>query len=345
MVGMMLENGPFTISFSADSSKKYLLNYNPYSWNNVSNILFVEQPLRTGYSFAADGSRAITTEKQVAADFRGFLLSFLEVFTEFKNGNLYITGESYAGVYIPAIADHLLRIQRDQNSLEPFLALNMAGVAIGNGVLDSIFQEPSYAEYAYTHGLIPLGAKRKLDADWVQCLEDVERSGKPVNRGSFTRCNLVSKVLEAAGGPNEYNTATFVSYDAKFTKGSAFDAFFQDPEVQTAIHVRGYNLPGVTVLPEGTNLDGDGAGSGAHYYAPPMGWQSCNNDINDKMNADHPTTLVPTLQHLANQGVRVLLYSGEFDLICNTLGTLHTLEANRWRGRSWDTAERCGAAD
>jgi hypothetical protein len=35
----------------------------------------------------------------------------------------------------------------------------------------------------------------------------------------------------------------------------------------------------------------------------------------------------------ANHAIRVLLYSGEFDLNCNTLGTLHTLEANRWRNK------------
>ncbi len=74
------------------------------------------------------------------------------------------------------------------------------------------------------------------------------------------------------------------------------------------------------------------------------------------MMADHPTTAVPVLQFLSDfsthyslnpikaskrhhssssssstTNIRVLLYSGEFDLNCNTLGTLHTLEANIWR--------------
>lgn len=34
-----------------------------------------------------------------------------------------------------------------------------------------------------------------------------------------------------------------------------------------------------------------------------------------------------------NRHLRVMLYSGEFDLNCNTLGTLHTLEHNWWRHR------------
>jgi hypothetical protein len=46
-------------------------------------------------------------------------------------------------------------------------------VAIGNGVMDMVFQEPSYAEYAYYHGLIPLGAKLRFEKDWASCLESV----------------------------------------------------------------------------------------------------------------------------------------------------------------------------
>jgi hypothetical protein len=138
------------------------------------------------------------------------------------------------------------------------------------GVIDSMFQEPSYAEYAYTHGLIPLGAKKKFDADWIQCLENIERSGKPVTRGSFSSCRLMAKVLDAAGRPNEYNTATFIQYDHLYKKGSPFDTFFQDPEVQTALHVRGYNLPGIDVLPEDVDWTGTDNNS---FYSPPKGWQ------------------------------------------------------------------------
>ena len=67
------------------------------------------------------------------------------------------------------------------------------------------------------------------------------------------------------------------------------------------------------------------------------------------MNKDHPTSAVGVLQFLSDfstkyqmskklnnnvpHNIRILLYSGEFDLNCNTLGTLHTLEANSWRKR------------
>ncbi len=52
------------------------------------------------------------------------------------------------------------------------------------------------------------------------------------------------------------------------------------------------------------------------------------------MLADHPISAVSTIQFLVNNNyLRVMLYNGEFDLNCNVLGILHTLEDNFWRGR------------
>lgn len=87
MIGMMHEHGPFTIEPAAQGAKnglKYNLKRNPYSWSEVANVLYVEQPIRTGFSVAAEGAGPIKDETQVAADFRNFLISFLAVFTEYK---------------------------------------------------------------------------------------------------------------------------------------------------------------------------------------------------------------------------------------------------------------------
>ena len=109
MIGMMHENGPFTIEAnpnyqpktdststmdgaseaSPDSSSqqhelKYHLKRNDYSWNEVANVLYVEQPIRTGFSIGAKGADVIRDEVQIAADFRNFMLSFLKVFPQFS---------------------------------------------------------------------------------------------------------------------------------------------------------------------------------------------------------------------------------------------------------------------
>lgn len=57
---------------------------NPHSWNEVADVLFVEQPVRVGFSPAAEGARKVRSEDQVGEDFRRFLLSFLVDFPEYR---------------------------------------------------------------------------------------------------------------------------------------------------------------------------------------------------------------------------------------------------------------------
>lgn len=97
--GLLQENGPF--SWSWGQAKPTV---NEFSWTNLSSVLWVEQPVGTGYS---QGTPNIKNEDDLAAQLVGFMQQFLEVFSELKKKNLYLTGESYAGTYIPYIANYI----------------------------------------------------------------------------------------------------------------------------------------------------------------------------------------------------------------------------------------------
>lgn len=73
---------------------------NPYAWNNLTNVLWVEQPVGVGYS---QGTPNITDEVELATEFRGFYKSFVDTFST-HNWKTYITGESYAGYYVSEIS-------------------------------------------------------------------------------------------------------------------------------------------------------------------------------------------------------------------------------------------------
>ncbi|KAF8520019.1 Alpha/Beta hydrolase protein [Hysterangium stoloniferum] len=97
--GLLQENGPF--SWAPGTAVPIV---NDFSWTNLSSVIWIEQPVGTGFS---QGTPNIRNEDDLAVQLVGFLQQFLEVFSELKGKKFYITGESYAGTYVPYIANHI----------------------------------------------------------------------------------------------------------------------------------------------------------------------------------------------------------------------------------------------
>jgi carboxypeptidase D len=93
--GFFQENGRFVWA-----TGMYEPQINPYSWVNLTNMLWVEQPVGTGYS---TGKVTATSEEEIAEDFANFFLNWQQLFG-IKNFKIYVTGESYAGRYVPYIS-------------------------------------------------------------------------------------------------------------------------------------------------------------------------------------------------------------------------------------------------
>ncbi|UZJ56140.1 hypothetical protein CBS101457_005460 [Exobasidium rhododendri] len=96
--GMTQELGPWL--YESVNEEPYP---NSYSWTKAATMVFVEQPVGTGFT---TGVVTNTNEDQVAAQFATFLDNFYETFPELAGKKLYITGESYAGTYIPYIMNY-----------------------------------------------------------------------------------------------------------------------------------------------------------------------------------------------------------------------------------------------
>ncbi|KAK8092901.1 serine carboxypeptidase [Apiospora kogelbergensis] len=97
--GLIQENGPFIWQYGT-----YKPVPNPWSWHHLTNIIYIEQPVGTGF---ASGNATITDEEELAAQFLGFWKNFVDLFA-LQGYKVYITGESYAGMYCPYIASAML---------------------------------------------------------------------------------------------------------------------------------------------------------------------------------------------------------------------------------------------
>jgi len=126
MFGLLAENGPFTLNFGSQQKGIDVpeLLYNPFGWHTVANMLFVEAPAGVGFSYCDDDCRWNDT---TAATFNHELIqTFFRSYPEFQSNEFFVTGESYAGVYIPMLVREIVRDSK---------YINLKGFAVGNGCI------------------------------------------------------------------------------------------------------------------------------------------------------------------------------------------------------------------
>ncbi|KAI0134045.1 putative serine-TYPE carboxypeptidase F precursor [Xylariales sp. AK1849] len=97
--GLLQENGPFLWQYGTFKPVP-----NPWSWHRLTNVVYVEQPVGTGFS---TGTVTATSEEDVAAQFMGFWKNFIDTFS-MQGYKVYIAGESYAGMFCPYIGSAML---------------------------------------------------------------------------------------------------------------------------------------------------------------------------------------------------------------------------------------------
>lgn len=187
-------------------------------------------------------------ESDVASDFYGFLSNFYNIFETMKHKDLFLFGESYAGMscltttrmgvflfrwmphmlsslsllhhylvgmYVPSIAR---TIYLENKQLPQKDEMPLKGIALGNGWIDASVQGPAVIDYAWWHGLIDFPTKQTLHQEFEQCFK--QRVVKDTRLHHFTtpdECGIMEAVQVAAGmgvtsklsGPNIYDVTTW----------------------------------------------------------------------------------------------------------------------------------------
>ena len=92
MYGLFAENGPIYVS--EDGTELVMRNT---TWANQYDIMFIDNPVGTGFSYTMNPNGFVTDESEVGADLLQFLYTFYELYPERQSQPLFICGESYAG--------------------------------------------------------------------------------------------------------------------------------------------------------------------------------------------------------------------------------------------------------
>ena len=283
------ENGPVWIKDDMSFERNQL------SWNNHANVLYVDNPIGTGYSKIA-GWDYDQNEDQISKQMHTFLLGFLEQNPEYKGREFYITGESYAGHYIPSISYYLVFNQTD-------VELNFKGSAIGNGWVDPYDQYPQYAEFAYDNHLINTTDYLMLTAAFGVCQSLID------SKSYFYAMELCQLSVE---------------YVLGYPWAPAFNVY--DIRIPCAEPPLCYNMTAATVF---LNRDDVREKLGV----PGREWEQCAWDVHTAMLGDWIVNMKSKVGAILDAGLDVLVYSGDKDYVCNWYGGRSWTAKTDWKGK------------
>jgi len=335
MGGMFTELGPFVVD---DDGKT--LKMNPFSWNKAANVLFLESPFGVGFSYS---TRLIEvhTDDSTAKENLLALKSFMKKFPQYRNNSLYLSGESYAGVYLPTLG-----VLADADP-----EINLKGIAIGNGYLDAAMLMKSVIFFSYYHGLV--GKSTWNDITNYCC------DGQPPSREtcSFSpmsgiRCMLalqnVNNALEAPG-LNPYNlygkclgikphSLSDLSTKGrkgrssredidKALRGLAFkESFLMDEKpfhmFNASLENLGEEPPCIDDHVLSNYLNNEAVRKAIHIPKKVGSWDTCSRLIYFVKYPKLPGGLAPQMKQLidSKRNLTMLVYNGDVDTVCNFLG-------------------------
>jgi len=296
-MALFYENGPFTIDNTT-------LVLNPYSWNSFANIMFVDQPVGTGYSYADSTFDYVVDEDQIAQDMYIFLEEFFKLFPQYLDLDFYLIGESYAGHYVPAIA---YRVQQGNLHHDGPEQINLQGIGIGNGWVDPELQYPAYADFAKENNVISEAEYLIAEAAWTGCKGLIDNQDW---LEAFEACQvmvegiLVDMGLHLGYDPNPYDYLIPCANPPLCYDFSSLTTYLNSQSVQTALGVVGHE------------------------------WTDCNMEVHTLLLGDWMQNLETNIPSLLEGKVRVLVYSGMLDYICNWIGGDYWTSGMVWSGQT-----------
>ncbi|GJP50830.1 hypothetical protein CLOM_g9987 [Closterium sp. NIES-68] len=317
MIGNFYELGPYRISESLN------IEPNPAPWNRRYGVLFIDNPVGTGFSVAPSDADIPLNQDDVAKDLYTALRSFFNLFPPFRQRPFFLAGESYAGKYVPALGFFLmgklnkaeqqlrqrLRFKRDGEGgfRHPF---RLDGLIIGNGLTHPRTQVQAHADIAYSAGLLDQQQRQKAK-EWAEKV--VAHIDKEEWQEAFQeRTNLVNWIQNVSGIATPLDIRRTRAYHHNKDKQEYLALYLNRPEIKDVLKAD-----------------------------PAITWVSCSPRVRKHMSNDTMKSTKHLLVDLLSR-VPVLLYQGIYDIKDGAACSLEWMREIEWEGmeRFWAVDRR-----
>uniref|UniRef100_A0A8B9ZWL3 Carboxypeptidase n=1 Tax=Anas zonorhyncha TaxID=75864 RepID=A0A8B9ZWL3_9AVES len=320
MEGFLKEHGPFLVQPDGVS-----LKYNEYAWNKVANMLYLESPAGVGFSYSDDKKYA-TNDTEVAHNNYLALKEFFRLFPEYSKNDLFLTGESYGGVYIPTLAEWVMQ--------DP--SLNLKGIAVGNGLSSYEINDNSLVYFAYYHGLLGTQLWKDLqtfccsqgkcnfhDNSNLNCTLKMEEMIQIVEESGLNIYNLYAPCAGGVPGSMRYEGDYLITHDLGNSfirmplKFSWRQNLFRMPVARKKVRM---DPPCTNSTAPTMYLNSPEVRKALHIPPEAPEWQVCSFEVNRSYKRLYMQMNEQYLKLLGAMKYRILVYNGDVDMACNFLG-------------------------
>ncbi|KAH9067022.1 serine carboxypeptidase [Lactarius deliciosus] len=302
--GLLFELGPCLITDKGRNT-----TFNPHSWNERANIIFLDQPVGVGYSYSSDRS-TISTSPAAALDVYAFLELFITRFHKYARLPFHLAAESYGGTFAPNIASVIYKKNKELAAApSPKLTkINLTSVILANGFTDPYIQMTSVPDYA-CDGPYPVYD----DPEGPQCV--ALRTKVPICQRLIKSCY-------------DFNSRLTCVPAAMYCWGQLIA-----PLQQIGLNIydvrkkcdRSEDADGPICYKEigwtetWLNNPKTKAALGAD---PSRTFEACSLKVNEAFmfQGDDMHNTPALLPELINDGIRLLVYAGNADMMCNYIG-------------------------
>eukprot|EP01017_Pseudomicrothorax_dubius_P031856 TRINITY_DN4110_c0_g2_i1.p1 TRINITY_DN4110_c0_g2~~TRINITY_DN4110_c0_g2_i1.p1 ORF type:complete len:669 (+),score=176.38 TRINITY_DN4110_c0_g2_i1:24-2030(+) len=288
MFGFFVLNGPIRIIRTSSGTDPFALVRAQRSWLEVANVLYVDQPVGTGFSYTKSADKLVGDEDQMAEDLYAALQIFLtKGLPADADRPWYYVGESYAGKYVPSISAKTLQ-ENDKitQGKSQKLKINLIAAAIGDGLVETIVQRPEIVTPARAMSYVSSADQYNLNTLSAQCEEAIV-DGNPV---ATQLCNKVRDYsTKVAGNIYVYDGRTY--------------APLSDIEMDDYLNGRGA-VPFVDLIKKALHVESS--------PKEPV-FEVASDSVAAAMNKDFVNSSIVYLDYILPR-IPVLIYNGNFDL-------------------------------
>ncbi|KAK2445483.1 serine carboxypeptidase [Trifolium repens] len=307
---LAFEIGPLAFKNEVYNGSLPNLVLRQHSWTKVSNIIFLDLPAGTGFSYPKTEAAVQQSTWKLVHNAHQFLRKWLNDHPKFLSNDVYIGGDSYAGIPVPIIVQEIS--YGNEGGVQPWI--NLQGYILGNPVTTS--KEDNY-KIPFNHGMALIsdelylslqknckGEYTNIEPQNVLCLR-VFQSYKETISGVFEPHILEPKCEEDFNNQMEVPSRKLIDktrdiFNSSLTMPSLYcrtDAYFlgfywaNDNNVHKALHIRKGSI---------------GKWKRCNFYIP------FKHEINNSF---------PYHANLSRKGFRSLIYSGDHDMKVPFLAT------------------------